>query len=112
MVHIRVWDSVWEYSMSLSGCPQGGRSTLGGTKFKIPVGEKKEIQVKRRRVDEKWVMVGEDEVILSKGTLRASVSAAYILLLPFWKTAEEIGMSFYHFVKWQRNKTELSFLDF
>lgn len=53
-----------------------------------------------------------DEVILSKGTMRASVSAAYILLLPFWKTAEEIGMSFYHFVKWQKNKTEFSFLDF
>lgn len=38
-------------SISLTRCPQGSRSTLGGTKLKIPGVEKKEMQVEAIRVD-------------------------------------------------------------
>lgn len=52
-VNICVWDFE---SKSLTEYPQGGRSTLSGTMFKILATEKKEMQDKRRRVygDRVW----------------------------------------------------------
>lgn len=38
-------------SISLTRCPQGSRSTLGGRKLKIQGVEKKEMQVEAMRVD-------------------------------------------------------------
>lgn len=48
-------------SISLTKCPQRGRSTLSGMKFKIPANEKKEMQVKRMRVDEELEMAQNEK---------------------------------------------------
>lgn len=42
---------VCEYIINYYRCPQGSRSTLGGTKLKLPGVEKKEMQVEAMRVD-------------------------------------------------------------